>query len=392
MMYDVDALGPLTSAPDEIEKHSEAGTERCRSVCLQRFWFAEVPRRAAERIRECLQSHKLLATVLAVTLSLPMLLSPSHPVAVYGFLIHRYAVALTESPGRSSHDGLEAFLVSSGQIDRYRRESCEDMLDTGGGRLFAIVRTSGGAYRQEAVRTWNSFLSPALSSRLGQWLDYKEIPYLGDEVRLWLRGDALLAMGHYHPFGGVPSAGDALARRFSVTSEVVVSNGLIPFTYLDGKLIAYGSAERMTTEVFRSLRAMEKSVTMTPKEVPVSISAPSDALQALVVYLRDGRQIDVSDKSSIARAVKKLCVEFKADYASAFERGYAPNQYPDDLDRFHMLSNLSNVELWACSTRTVWPLLRSPKESGAAGAVDGREVVPVESVWQQYRSEELALR
>lgn len=294
-----------------------------------------------------IRMHKFVLSVLIVTFLLPMMLSPDHPVAVYGFLIQRYTRVLSESVCASSRDGLGTFLVSTAQMDRYRREACQDMVDTSGGRLFAIVHTAGGSYRQESLRTWNSFLPDALATSLGTWIDYKELPYLGDEVGLWKRGDAIVAMGHYHPFGGGPSPGDGFARRFSTTSEVVVSNGLIPFVYLDGALVPYGPEATMSKEVFRSIRTMEKSVTMTADYVPPSINDPSAALKSFVAFLSDGRQVNVRDRASVAQEVQRLCLEFRADYEAAFARGYVASQYTDDLDRMNMLWNLSNLEIWS---------------------------------------------
>lgn len=322
-----------------------------------------------------IRMHKLFVSVLIVTLLLPMMLSPDHPVAVYGFLIQRYTRVLSKSVCASSRDGLGAFLVSTAQMERYRREACQDMVDTSGGRLFAIVHTPGGSYRQESLRTWNSFLPEALATSLGTWIDYKELPYLGDEVGLWKRGDAIVAMGHYHPFGGGPSPGDGFARRFSTTSEVVVSNGLIPFVYLDGVLVPYGPDAAMSREVFRSIRTMEKSVTMTSNYVPPSINDPSAALKSFVTFLSEGRQVNVHDRASVAQEVQRLCLEFRADYEAAFARGYVASEYTDDLDRMNMLWNLSNLEIWSFRFGP-----RNPSQpTGARVSIAARGVTTVEN-------------
>jgi hypothetical protein len=223
------------------------------------------------------------------------------------------------------------------------------MLDNSGGRLFVLLHVSGGGYRQEAIRTWNSFLPDSLPEPVKGFLDYKEIPFLGDEVALWLRGDTIVATGHYHPFGGAPSRGDRLARRFSATSEVVISNGLIPFIYLDGRLLPYGEAGPVNTEVFRSIRMMEKSLTMALENLPVSAAQPTEALQSFLAYLKVARAVDISDKNKVAAEVKGLCKEFRVDYASAFPSGFGPSGYPNDLDRATMLWNLSATEMWAGS-------------------------------------------
>lgn len=297
-------------------------------------------------------SQRVLLSLMAFLLLLPAVLSAGHPVAVYGFLASRYIGALWGGGGGPVSKEVGAFLVTDEQVERYRRDSRADMLDIRGGSLFAITKTASGSYRQVRVRTWNSFLPTWLAEDLGGWLDYKEVPYLGDEVKIWLEGDTILAMGHYHPFGGGPSEGDALARRFSVTSEVVVSNGLIPFVYLDGKLLGYGDAGQLSPEVFRSMRAMEKCFTMTPEAVPVSLTRPSAAIEAFVEYLSTDRHVNTSDKTSVAKAVEGLCREFRNDYAEVFNEGYLPSAYGGNLDKVYMLWNLTNAELWACTVRT----------------------------------------
>ncbi len=301
------------------------------------------------RVRSVLRKHRVIAVVLVAVMALPVAFSPTHPIAVYGFLVHRYASALSGSEEAEITAALSGFLTSSEQLARYREEIRDDMLDTCGGRLFVLLRDSGGGYRQEAIRTWNSFLPDSLPEPVKGLLDYKEIPFLGDEVAVWLRGDTIMGIGHYHPFGGAPSRGDRLARRFSATSEVVISNGLIPFVYLDGRLLPYGETGPVNTEVFRSIRMMEKNLTMALESLPVSATQPTEALQSFLAYLKVARAVDISDRNKVAAEVKGLCNEFRVDYASAFPSGFAPSGYPNDLDRATMLWNLSATEMWAGS-------------------------------------------
>lgn len=338
--------------PSETDSVGTANAPIGQSSGLFRF---RAPARRVQSIRHPASeqtSHRLIVALFAFVLVLPALLSAGHPLAVYGFLACRFVDAVGGSKDGAPGRDVEAFLVSEEQVERYRKDSREDMLDTGGGSLFAITRGHDGSFRQERVRTWNSFLPPVVAEICGAWLDYKEIPYLGDEVTIWLNGGTIIAMGHYHPFGGAPSPGDRLARRFSMTSEVVVSNGLIPFVYLNGRLLGYGDACKLSQDVFRSMRAMEKCFTMAPSEIPVSVSKPSAAIEAFVEYLHTDRHVDTSDKSSVARAVQALCKEFRSDYGEVFNEGYLPSSYGENLDKAYMLWNLSNTELWACSVRT----------------------------------------
>lgn len=324
----------------------------------------------ARRISRTLRAHRIMAVVLAVVASLPMALAPSHPLSVYAFLAQRYAGCLFAT-GEGGNE-LSAFLTSEVQVARYREEICGDMRDSSGGMIFAIVRARDGGYRHVALRTWNALLPDALAQSLGTYMDYKEIPYLGDEVALWLRGEAIVAMGHYHPFGGGPSRGDRLARRFSATSEVVVSNGLIPFIYLDGALLSYGDAGQLNTDVFRCIRMMEKSLTMALGEVPVDAGQPTAGLRTFLAYLKESRHVDIWDKAAIGAEVTGLCDEFRRTYAPAFTAGFSPSSYPGDLDRASMLGNLSSTEMWARSLRAVKvaSVRRRNRMAGVNGVAD----------------------
>ena len=308
---------------------------------------------SGRRISRALRAHRIMASLLFVVAVLPMALAPTHPLSVYGFLAHRYAGSFFATAPADGGDELPGFLTSEAQVARYREEICGDMRDSSGGMIFAIVRATDGGYRHEAIRTWNSFLPDALPKSIRTYMDYKEIPYLGDEVALWLRGEAIVAMGHYHPFGGGPSRGDRLARSFSATSEVVVSNGLIPFVYLDGAMLSYGDAGHLNSDVFRSIRMMEKCLTMALGEVPVDAGQPTAGLQAFLAYLKESRHVDINDKEAIGAEVTGLCDEFRRTYASAFTAGFSPSNYPGDLDRESMLWNLSTTEMWASSVRAV---------------------------------------
>ena len=299
------------------------------------------------------RDHRVITVFLAVVLALPMLLSPTHPIAVYGFLAHRYTGLLFGGPSGPNPEALADYLTSAPQLSRYRAEMCADMLDESGGRIFTILRSPDGTYRQATVRTWNTFIADSLPDSVTPSLDYKELPFLGDEVALWLGGETIVATGHYHPFGGGPSEGDRLARRFSATTEIIVSNGLIPFIYVDGQLVSYGEANPLNWEVFRSIRMMEKSLTMALSEVPVSARELTDGLHTFLAYLRESRQVDLTDRREVAREVMGLCKEFRKDYAPVFTAGFSARLYPDDLDRGTMLANLSATEMWALSVKSI---------------------------------------
>ena len=197
----------------------------------------EAPRRCQFRFKR----YRILLTVLIAALLLPAVLSPTHPIAVYGYLFDTYVPPLMAPVAAGVDDGLTDFLITPDQLDRYRDELFADFNDERGGKLFVIVRESGGDFRHEPIRTWNSFLPEELPTAISRWLDRKELPYLGDSVDLWMNGDEIVAVGHYHPYGGGPSPGDQRAQSFSKFAEVVVSNGIVPMVYLHGEIIPYGN-------------------------------------------------------------------------------------------------------------------------------------------------------
>tara|TARA_R110001592_G_scaffold173420_4_gene412081 strand:+ start:557 stop:1651 length:1095 start_codon:yes stop_codon:yes gene_type:complete len=277
---------------------------------------------------------------------LPILLAPTHPIAVYAFLADTYGRPLIEIEPREIDPDLEAFLITPHQLSRYRDDLRSDMLDTRTGWLFAIVRGVDGRLEQAPIRTWNTFLPDVVHKFLGGWLDQKEIPYLGDAVALWMDGGTIVAMGHYHPFGGGPSAGDRRAQSLSLYAEVVVSNGVIPMVYVEGEVVPYGAHARISVDVFRNIRALEKSLLMEVKDIPIAMKVPSRELISVLAYLRDYRGANLTDKKDVAATLSTLCLEFRAIHEPVFQNGFSPLAYQSDPDKLAVLHNLINLEFW----------------------------------------------
>jgi hypothetical protein len=284
---------------------------------------------------------------LILLLLLPAVLAPNHPVAVYGFLMATSVRPAIYPDSGADMAGLARFLISPAQTEHYRTELLADMGTSSSGGFFVVVRNSGGTLRHAQVRTWNSFVPESLLAWTGAWLDYKEFPFLGDEVALWLNNETVVAVGHYHAFGGGPSPGDRIAQNLSGVPEIVVSNGLVPLVYLDGRLLPYGDGVEIPPEVFRSIRTLDRGISMANREVPAIVEAPTPAMISLLSFLRDHEGTDITRTVEVAKAILGLCLEFKRSYAHLFPRGFLPGSYSGAEDHATMLENLAILEGWA---------------------------------------------
>lgn len=299
--------------------------------------------------------------LLVLTAGLPAILAPSHPISVYGYVFETYVLDSPRGYPGAEDAELKDFLTSPKQVTRYRVELLEDLRDTKSGHLFAVVRSRDGALTHVPIRTWNSFLPDGLPGGLTAWFDRKEFPYLGDIVAQWKRGRTVVAMGHYHPFGGGPSDGDRKAIALSRHAEVVVSNGVVPIVYLRGEVVSYGDPIRLSKPVFRRMRALQKSLIMELDEWPYVPETPRLEVVSVLSYLKDYRSADVTTSHGLAVELRELCREFKNDYRYVFLEGFNPHAYRADPDSYALLSNLMAIELWSSMVRE--------KERSAAVAV-----------------------
>lgn len=305
--------------------------------------------RVVSHLRRRATRHRRVIYLVAFVLILPMVLSPTRPVAVYGYLVATYVPGLFFPDPAAETGELNRFLVSPEQVLRYQTELRDDLVDTRSGHLFAIVRGDDGHLRHAPIRTWNSFLPRSLPDGLSAWLDRKELPYLGDTVDLWVHGNTVVAMGHYHPFGGGPSDGDHRAQLLSTYAEVVVSNGVVPMVFVDGEVVSYTESVDVSDDVFRSIRALEPGLLMEVREMDITFEEPSPYMASFLGYLERYREVELSDKNIVADAVQVLVSEFKDDYGLVFSDGFSPERYQIDVDKYTMLRHLQVVEMWASS-------------------------------------------
>lgn len=322
-----------------------------RTATPARFDLEEVQaiRETWRHWAEWIRRHRLLFGVVISAWILPMLLSPTHPIAVYGYLAASYRLPLTPEAFASTGADLTSFLRSPAQIQRYKADLLDDMLDKRSSKFFVIVRCRNGALRQEPIRTWNGFLPEGLPPVLCRWLDRKEFPFLGDEVDVWLRGNEIIAVGHYHAFGGAPSAGDARARQFSDLPEIVIANGVVPMIYLNGDIVLYGDDVAVSEEMFRFMRARESHFVMNGSLEVSWFERPSPALKSVLGFLRDYRSVDIGSKNEVAAEISRLCIEFKEFYQAVFTKGFEPSNYGEDVEKWNFLHSLHCLEFWASS-------------------------------------------
>lgn len=301
-----------------------------------------------------------LIALIATILLLPAILSPTHPLAVYGYLMNRYYPTITPPAFAATDSGLRVFLIAPAQLQRYREDLRADMLDPRSGRLFAIVARPDGTLAQEPVRTWNGFLPQQIPAVLSRWLDQKEFTFLGDQVDLWLRGNKILAVGHYHAFGGGPSPGDRYAQAYSLLPEIVVANGLIPLVYLNGEMVPYGPEPEISTPLYRLLRTAEPSLKMDNTAYYAYSEEPTPFVKSFVGYLSAYMHVDVTQLREVVAAVDSLQGDTRTFYGAAFERGLESWNYPDHIDKESFLMHLEVLELWLLRAGTV---IERPREN-----------------------------
>lgn len=316
-------------------------------LCFHVFQYKRRPASNTIGLSPLRPIRRSFAATMIIVVLLPMILSPTHPVAVYGYLISVYFPTLSSPVYAATEGGLAEFLVAPEQVERYRASLLEDISDTVGGHIFAVTCDQRGILELSPIRTWNSLLPRNLPSSLAEWLDRKEFPLLADEVAIWLDGKRIVAMGHYHVFGGPPSRGDQLAQLMTPLPEIVVANGVIPLVYLRGELLLYGEGVEVTREVFRAMRAVESGLAMDIAGLAIFSSAPSPVVETTLAYLRDHRNVDISQRQAIARELETLCIQFKREYSTFFQHGYTLSPYAENPDYTRMLQNLAALHGWA---------------------------------------------
>ena len=117
--------------------------------------------------------------------------------------------------------------------------------------------------------------------------------------------------------------------------------------YLGGQLVLYGKDVDVAEEVYRQMRTLERGITMEVRDTPLITDEPSPGLKSFLAYLRDYREVDITNVGAIARETQRLCDAFKSDHRATFPSGFTPSVYTDDWDRFSVLRNLESVNSWA---------------------------------------------
>ena len=322
------------------------------------------PQGPAQAVRAFVTCHALTLVLLALLVALPAALSPEHPLAVYAYLTHVYGPALSRTVSASTHMELREFVVAPRQVMRYQGELREAARSSASPRLFVIARTPSGALRQEPIRTWDGILVGAFPDAIAKWLSRKELSFLSDEVGVWLRGEEIEAIGHYHTLGGTPSHGDGTAQWWSGRPEIVVANGIVPTVYLNGFLVPYGGDVTVTPLVCRAIRSSEASFVTDTQQNRFTSAQPSAAVRSYLAYLRDHRSIDITNLDDIVAATSTLCKEFEDSYHQVFVCGLHACKYASDSDTYSFVQKLELLRAW---TECVDTRDLPPWDSGYSG-------------------------
>lgn len=295
--------------------------------------------------RRWLRRHATLIMVAAFATFLPMILSPSHPIAVYAYLADCYLPFQGPAGAPASDEELRAFLLSDSQLERYRTELKEDVSAVNTGKLFTIVRRYDGALEHRVVRTWNEFLPNRLPAFLVKRLDRKEISFLGDVVEAYLSSARIEAMGHYHSYGGPPSRGDQLAGRITKRPEIVVSNGIYPMVYVKGKIVDFGPVCADDEILMLVARLDERLQSGVETEDGISRDA-TDTTYSFLSYLQEKRGVDIDSLDDIRGAIVEMCADFEFDYKGLFARDMVEYER-EDLDIYQLIHSVDVLNDWA---------------------------------------------
>lgn len=305
-----------------------------------------------------LRRHAGMVLLTVFVLLLPMILSPTHPIAVYSYLAEYYLPFGGPAVPPVTDDELRIFLLSTRQLDRYRTDLKEDVWAVNTGKLFAIVRRDDGTLEQRGVRTWNEFLPNRLPAFLATRLDRKEVSFLGDVVEAYLNSARIEAMGHYHSYGGPPSRGDRLAGRVTRLPEVVVSNGIYPMVYLKGSILDFGpvtTSDEVCTLIARLDERLQSGLV---PEIEIPRTATETTLSFLS-YLSQRRGVDIRSLDAIRDEILELCSDFRDDFKGLYAKELVVYE-EEDPDIYQLLHSVSVLDGWATYglERRGWTLSR----------------------------------
>lgn len=292
-----------------------------------------------------LRRHATMVALASFVLLLPMMLSPTHPIAVYFYLAEYYLPFGGPAASPATDGELRAFLLSERQLSRYRTDLQDDVWAVNTGKLFTIVRRHDGALEQRGVRTWNEFLPNRLPAFIVKRLDRKEISFLGDVVDAYLHSARIEAMGHYHSYGGPPSRGDQLAGQVTKLPEIVVSNGIYPMVYLRGSILDFGPVAA-DNEVLKAVARLDEGLQSGAPTENLIPRAATDTTMSFLSYLRYRRGVDIQSLDAIRNEVLGLCADFRGDFRSLYKKDMDAYEQ-EDLDVYQLLHNVGVLDGWA---------------------------------------------
>lgn len=102
-----------------------------------------------------------------------------------------------------------------------------------------IVRNPQGELEQKPIRTIHE--NKNLPTFLANLFDRKHMTRLDDVIKLEEQDYEIIANGHYHVFGEVPSRDDLAIGKLTPEEDIVIVNGLVPFIFQGEKYIPYSN-------------------------------------------------------------------------------------------------------------------------------------------------------
>lgn len=218
-----------------------------------------------------LKKHKSIIPAIVATQAFVSALSPNHPIMVDVYLADRVHEKMAELVVGSEDDKkrVNDFISNADLYDGQLASFVEDVSISTSEKTFAIV-SNGPDLEIRNIRTFNSLLNPPLDIFFKKFnfdfpmynhlrfstynfLDNRSYIRLDDLVDLWLKDYDIIALGHYHSFGGPPSFQDIISQKITAGPDVVLSNGFVPFNYLDGEFVPYNGnfdISENTTDLF----------------------------------------------------------------------------------------------------------------------------------------------
>lgn len=278
-----------------------------------------------------LLKRHLVGSVAAGILALsPSMLSPTHPLASYGYLTHIHFGEKRDISDEVKKD----FLVNPEQTLNHTNILVEDADLLVGEKSVVLTLGDNGKLSQEKIRTWNELIPGFVANNFPDffrfWLDGKHLSRLDDKVDLWLEGKEIVAEGHFHVYGEEPSFGDLVAQKLAPIDQYVIANGIVPRVYFNGELVPYSGEEVVVLDhVMKFMRGQENIFPEKIGNRDLSNEERLEAVRSFLGFLRDNRHVDINSVPEIQDSLEDLLDNFKDQYAFAFNKGFNPRDYSD---------------------------------------------------------------